>query len=214
MSASHAASPPATRRMAFGDLEITYDDRVLTPRPWTRLQSEWAAELAVATPGPLLELCTGAGHIGLLAAHLSGRGLVAVDVDPVACDLARANAVAACLADVVDVRQADLRSALAPGERFGVVVADPPWVPTTGCARFPEDPLLAIDGGGDGLDLARVCLSVAADHLADDGDLLLQVGDDLQADVLLTTPEGEGWDDAGRRRHPRGVVLRLRRAVR
>ena len=59
------------RTMTFGDLEIAYDDRVLTPRPWTALQSEWAAELLESAPaGPVLELCAGAGQIGLLAVRL------------------------------------------------------------------------------------------------------------------------------------------------
>ena len=46
---------------------------------------------------------------------------------------------------------------LAPDERFALVIADPPWVPRAETGRFPEDPLLAIDGGDDGLDLARAC---------------------------------------------------------
>ena len=72
------------RTTTFGGLRIAFDDRVLTPRPWTELQSRWAAEVATDAPaGRLLELCSGAGHIGLLAAMLSGRDLLAVDVDPV-----------------------------------------------------------------------------------------------------------------------------------
>ena len=56
------------RTIAFGPLTIAYDALVLEPRQWTTIQSEWARELlATAPPGPVLELCTGAGHIGLLA---------------------------------------------------------------------------------------------------------------------------------------------------
>ena len=65
-----------TERMAFGGLTIAYDDRVLRPREWTTAQSDWAAELMVTAPGgPVLELCSGAGHIGLLAVAASGRRL-------------------------------------------------------------------------------------------------------------------------------------------
>ena len=46
---------------------------------------------------------------------------------------------------------------LDPHERFAVVIADPPWVPRADTGRYPEDPVLAIDGGDDGLDLARAC---------------------------------------------------------
>ena len=51
-------------------------------------------------------------------------------------------------------------------------------------SRFPEDPLLAIDGGGDGLDVARACLRVMADHLAPGGSAVLQLGTTDQADIL------------------------------
>ncbi|MBI2244007.1 MAG: methyltransferase, partial [Nocardioides sp.] len=58
----------APETMGFGPLRITFDGRVLRPRPWTAAQSEWAAEiLADAPAGPVLELCAGAGQIGLLA---------------------------------------------------------------------------------------------------------------------------------------------------
>ena len=79
--------------MTFGHLEIAYDSRVLTPRPWTQAQSAWAGErLAALPPGDVLELCSGAGHIGLLAVSGTSRHLVQVDASAAACELARANA--------------------------------------------------------------------------------------------------------------------------
>lgn len=103
----------------FGHLDIDFDDRVLTPRTWTVRQSEWAAKLAAELPdGPILELCSGAGQIGLLAAALTGRGLVCVDADPVACAFARANAERAGLADVVEVREGSMEETQDPDERY------------------------------------------------------------------------------------------------
>ena len=140
-----------TEHMTFGALTIAYDERVLRPREWTTTQSEWAADLMVTAPGgPVLELCAGAGQIGLLAVAISGRRLVCVDADGVACDYARANAVTAGLADWVEVREARLEEAVADDERFPVVIADPPWVSHEETVRYPDDPLTAIDGGDDG----------------------------------------------------------------
>src|SRR5213078_2899209 len=91
-------------RMGFGPLTVAFDGSVLRPRPWTVAQGEWAAELALspaaraaptAPPGSLLELCCGAGQIGLVAAVLSGRPLVQVDASETACRFARMNADAA-----------------------------------------------------------------------------------------------------------------------
>ena len=53
----------------FGGLAIAYDARVLSPRTWTLHQSLWALELLEQLPdGPILELCAGAGQIGLAVA--------------------------------------------------------------------------------------------------------------------------------------------------
>ena len=166
-----------TRSIRFGELEIAYDDRLLTPREWTLAQSDWATEVLPTVPeGPVLELCSGAGHIGLHAILHAPRPLVCVDDNSVACDYVRINAVGAGLAGLVDVRHGHLDAVLAPDERFSLVIADPPWVPSDAVERHPEDPRHAIDGGADGLALVRACMSTAAAHLVPGGVLLLQVG--------------------------------------
>ena len=203
-----------TEKTDFGALTIAFDHRVLRPRAWTVAQSEWAAEIMVTAPGgTVLELCAGAGHIGLLAAAMSGRSLVCVDANPVACDFARANALMAGLADRVEVREGRLETALADDERFPVVIADPPWVPREQTSQFPEDPLLAIDGGGDGLDVARACLQVIADHLAAGGSAVLQLGTTDQAEALRSEPcIADGHLVVTEvRQEERGVLVRLDR---
>ena len=171
----------------FGGLTIRHDDRVLLPRPWTQAQSRWAAHLVAGAPeASALELCTGAGHIGLLLAALSDARVVAVDVDPVAGEFARANAEQAGLSDRFEVRVGPMDRVLGVEELFGVVVADPPWVPRAETGRFPEDPLLAIDGGDDGLEVARLCLSVSARHLLPGGHVVLQLGSGQQAEDLCS----------------------------
>lgn len=178
-----------TEQMTFGPLTIAFDERVLRPREWTAAQSAWAAELMATAPsGPVLELCSGAGHIGLLAVVVSTRDLVCVDASSVACDFARANAAAAGIADRVEVREGRLESAVGDDELFPVVIADPPWVPREETARYPEDPLTAIDGGDDGLDVARACLAVIDRHLAPGGSAVLQLGTTAQVDVLASEP--------------------------
>jgi methylase of polypeptide subunit release factors len=201
------------RSTRIGGLLIEYDDRVLEPRAWTAMQSQWAAELlSTAPPGPVLELCTGAGHIGLLVAAATDRRLVAVDLDPTACSFARLNAEGADLAHRVEVREGALDEAVRPEERFALVVADPPWVPTAEVEVFPDDPLLAIDGGPQGLDVAHACVEVAARCLEPGGSLLLQLGTEAQADAVAgRAVAAGGWREAGRRTAARGMVLRLSR---
>ena len=174
--------------MVFGHLTIAFDERVLRPRPWTVAQSRWASELLPTGLGParVLELCAGAGHIGLLAlamadAHSDQHRLVAVDVNPTACVYARRNAAAAGMGHRVDVREGRIDDALAPNERFDLVIADPPWVAHAETDRFPDDPLTAIDGGSDGLDVVWSCLQACERHLEPGGSVVLQLGTEGQA---------------------------------
>lgn len=195
-----------TSSIAFGSLRIGYDNRVLEPRPWVLLQSEWARELLIEAPaGRVLELCTGAGHIGLAALTGNDRQLVAVDASETACEWARRNGAANDLTHRVEVRHGRLEDAVRPDESFVLVIADPPWVPRADVTRFPSDPVLAIDGGTDGLDVARACLDTAARALVPGGSLLLQLGTDAQAQALLD----ERFVEVERRRGARGIVVRL-----
>lgn len=168
----------------FGPVRVTYDDDVLEPRPWTLAQSVWAAELP---PGPMLELGCGAGHIGLAAAALTGSPLLQVDTSEAATRTAAANASAAGLAATVTQRRGDPGEVLADDERFAVIVADPPYIPSDEVDRFPEDPTSAIDGGGEGVALVHHFLTVAAAHLAPGGAVVLQLGGSGQID------EVEAW---------------------
>lgn len=192
----------------FGPLTIGYDERVLAPREWTRLQAEWGAQLLDdLSPGPVLELCSGAGHIGLLAVHRSGRTLVAVDANPAACAWIRANAEAHGIP--VEVREGDLDAVLDTDERFPLVIADPPWVPHDRIGQFPEDPPSAIDGGPDGLDLVRRCVRLIAEHLRCGGYALLQLGDEKQLQAVQEAITAAGLREVDRLVLDRGVVVQL-----
>jgi release factor glutamine methyltransferase len=168
----------------FGPLTIAYDERVLAPRRWTLLQSEWAAELSPTLPdGPILELCAGAGHIGLVAACATGRSLIQVECDPVAAAFAARNACAAGVTDY-ELRVAPIECAVFAGETFPLVIADPPYLPSDEVTRFPEDPPRAIDGGCDGMTFIRQCIGIAGRHLGSSGVMLLQLRGRAQAERL------------------------------
>lgn len=196
----------------FGGLTIRFDGNVLAPRPWTLEQSRWAIEVAADVPdGAVLELCAGVGQIGLVVGRATGRLLVQVDVDERACALARANAADAHVDS--DVRCGDAEAVLADGERFPLVLADPPYIPSGRTDRYDGDPELAIDGGDDGLELARRCLRATAVHLTDDGRALLQLGGPAQAHDLAREVPSYGLAEVERRTYgeDRSLVL-LRRA--
>ena len=167
--------------------------------------------LPTAPPGTVLELCSGAGQIGLLAVADSDRQLVCVDLDPVACDYARRNADAAAMADRVEVREGAIDEMVRDTERFAMVIADPPWVRRAETGRYPEDPLLAIDGGEDGMDVAWTCLDTARLHLIPGGTLLLQLGTVEQVDAVRERLRGDELSVTEVRWHERGVLVRVDR---
>jgi release factor glutamine methyltransferase len=183
-----------TLTAVVGGLAVEYDESVLEPRPWTAAQARWAAELSPGLPdGPLLELCTGVGHIGLLAASLTGRDAVLVDASPSAVAFARRNARQLGAAGVtVEVRHGSMTEVLADDQRFPLVLADPPYLRSEDIHTYPDDPPVAVDGGPDGLSLARTCLRVAGRHLTDGGALLLQLRDAAQAEALTPDAAGHG----------------------
>lgn len=76
---------------------------------------------------------------------------------------------------------------LGPDERFSVIVADPPYVPSAEVGLYPEDPVGAIDGGPDGLGVLRIIVNDIVDHMEPGGSMLLQVRGATQVDHLA------GW---------------------
>ena len=110
------------------------------------------------------------------------------------------------------MRRGRIEEALAEGERFAVVVADPPWVPHADTGRYPEDPLVAIDGGDDGLEVAWACVAAIADHLVAGGSAVLQLGSTAQADAVGAGLAGYGDLRLTEVREcERGVLVRIDR---
>jgi methylase of polypeptide subunit release factors len=169
----------------FDGLSIAYDARVLTPRPWTAMQSRWAAELVDRAPHPILELFAGAGHIGLAAARRSGHSLVQVDAEPVACAYAAENARLAGMGGRSVIRCGDIEHSIGDDEVYSVVIADPPYLSRDDVRRFPDDPVFAVDGGHDGLIPARRCLDLLARRLGSGTRVLLQLCGRRQVDQIV-----------------------------
>lgn len=158
---------------------VVIEPGVYVPRAQTAELARRAASL-LADDGSAADICTGCGAIAafLQSAHPSAR-VVATDIDRRAVACARRNRVATALADL----DRGLRS-----DRFDVVTAVTPYVPTGKLAFLPADtlryePRLALDGGSDGLDVLRRLISGAARILHPGGWLLTEIGGDQAADL-------------------------------
>lgn len=171
-----------TGRREFFDLELKVTPAVLIPRPETELLVEKALErLPPPGRGGVLDLGTGSGAVALaIARHRPNAEVTAVDAWDDALAVARDNATRLAIGNVRFVLS-DWFSAL-QGERFDLVVANPPYVaqgdPHLDAGDLRCEPRRALMAGPDGLDAMRRIVAAAPEHLAPGGWLLLEHGYD------------------------------------
>lgn len=166
----------------FAGLRFKIDERVLIPRsPIAELIEEgFASWFPDRDPERVLDLCTGSGCIGIATAlALPTSQVVLADISDDALEVARINRDRYDLQARVDVIHSDLFSGL-KGQRFDLIVSNPPYVDAKDLAAMPaeyhHEPALALGSGSDGLDLTRRMLAEARQYLADDGILIVEVG--------------------------------------
>ncbi|KAF4516486.1 hypothetical protein B566_EDAN003233 [Ephemera danica] len=157
---------------------------VLIPRPETEVLVELALEKLRELPAArVVDLGTGSGIIAIsLALERKTAALVAVDLSETALTVARNNARQ--LGADVDFRAGNWFAPLA-GERFDLLVANPPYVaesdPHLDLNGLPYEPREALTDGADGLNCIRSIVAGAAAHLAPGGWLLFEHGYDQGA---------------------------------
>jgi release factor glutamine methyltransferase len=184
----------------FRGLRFKVDGRALIPRPETELLVEACLErLPADLPATALELGIGSGVIGLsLLVARPALHLVAIELSSEAAALARENAERLEVAARLDLREGNLFAPLKAGERFDLMVSNPPYVATDVIAGLePEvrdhDPHLALDGGADGLEILRRIVAEAGAWLRPKGQLALEIGDD-QGSAVRALLEAAGFE--------------------
>ena len=128
----------------------------------------------------VVDLCCGAGAVGAaLDAALDGVELYAADIDPVAVQCARRN-----IGDRAQVYEGDLYDPLPDSlrGRVDILAANVPYVPTEEIGLLPpearlHEPLVALDGGSDGLEIMRRVAAEAPQWLAPGGGMLVETSE-------------------------------------
>ena len=175
---------------------------VLIPRPETELLVAFALEHARAGAS-VLDLGTGSGAIAVtLACEREDLRIVATERSETALALARQNATALCRR-ALDEGRLTLRAghwwdAVRDGERFDLIVSNPPYVADNdphlreGDLRF--EPRAALASGADGLDALREIVGGATAHVAPDGCIAVEHGHE-QGEAVRALFAANGWRD-------------------
>lgn len=168
---------------AFRNLNLRVDRRVLIPRPETEVLVEEVLRWCRGRSGlSALDVGTGSGAIAICLATEGDAfsHVVGTDLSADALEVARMNAEAAAPDRGVELRQGAVYAPVA-GERFDVIVSNPPYVAEAERDDLqPEvvrwEPELALFSGADGLTVIRELVDGAPLHLRPGGLLAMEIG--------------------------------------
>jgi release factor glutamine methyltransferase len=202
-------------RKEFYGLEFLVNPAVLVPRPDTELLVQISKEqLAMSNERPIrvIDLCTGSGAIGIALKHaMPALEVWATDISAEALETAKTNAARLLPpSSSINFCQGDMYDAFPPLptahcslliEPFSLIISNPPYIPSEEIPSLPpevrREPMLALDGGSDGLDLIRKIIAHAPEFLCPGGTLLLEA-DPRQMDAIAALLEQAGFADIQR----------------
>jgi release factor glutamine methyltransferase len=169
----------------FWSLALCVTPAVLVPRPETEILVELALQrLPRDRVSSVLDLGTGSGAIALaIASERPLARITAVDISPDALDVAIRNSRDLDLAHI-DWRLGSWFTPVA-GERYDMIVANPPYVAASDPAleKLAAEPAIALCDGPSGLEALSAIAAAAAAHLQNQGWLILEHGSDQASDV-------------------------------
>ena len=134
----------------------------------------------------IADICTGSGCIACsLAYEHPSTDIIATDISPQALDLAKENAHLYDLDDRIIFVEGNLGSCIDPSNlgKFDMILSNPPYIPTKLIKQLPDEvkdyePILALDGGDDGLDIFKELLHWTKKALKDEGVFLVELHED------------------------------------
>ncbi len=170
-------------RQEFWGLDFFVNGDAMIPRPETELIVEAGIEILQNLDNPhFCEIGTGSGCITVSILHsLKKATAVGLDISAKALQVTEKNAGTHNVSERLEVKISDVFGALEKGEKFDLIVSNPPYVPSEDVPTLQAevrdfDPIIALTDGKDGLSIIRKIIEDAPEFLKPDGFLLMEMG--------------------------------------
>ncbi|MEG1751799.1 MAG: peptide chain release factor N(5)-glutamine methyltransferase [Clostridia bacterium] len=171
---------PLTKIFGFADFfcrrfQITAD--VLSPRPETELLAEQVIKCCTKNT-KILDLCTGSGVIAITINLETKSKVTATDISQLALEIAKKNAKILG----ANIKFVKSNMFLNVQKKYNIIVSNPPYIPSKQVESLDVevknyDPIIALDGGEDGLEFYKEIANNACNYLTNNGQLFLEIGD-------------------------------------
>ena len=167
-----------TKHQEFYGLDFYVDENVLIPQPDTEILVQEVIYLAKKfdRKPKIVDICTGSGAIAIAVAKNIEAEIVASDISEKGLQIAKRNA----LENEVNIKflQSDMFENIE--EKFEIIVSNPPYIESqvidTLSKEVRNEPIIALDGGNDGLDFYRILAQNAKKYLSKNGILAVEIG--------------------------------------
>lgn len=185
-----------THQQEFMKLMFYVDENVLIPRPDTEILVEEVIKIAKKINAKkILDLCTGSGAIAIsLAKYIKGSQITATDISRKALAIAKLNAINNNVEDRITFVSSDIFQNI-PEEKYDIIVSNPPYIKRKVIQKLDtevrKEPIIALDGGDDGLKFYKNIIDNAYEYLKYKGYLCFEIGYD-QKDEVIKLIENEG----------------------
>lgn len=182
----------------FRNVSLYVEPGVFIPRPETEILVDKAIEVLPSGRAHILDLCCGCGNICIsLASEYAYLIFTAIDNNRDSVRLCDANARKNNVHENIQILESDLFNVIDEGNRFDVIISNPPYVPNSVMHSLPPEirnfePHSALVGGIDGLEVINRIISSAPNYLKQGGWLLLEAGED-QVDKIAGSMKTIMW---------------------
>lgn len=178
-------------KQEFMGIDFYVDENVLIPQPDTENLVEEVIHISEKVKSDkkelkILDMCTGSGAIAISLSKFVENALIyASDISENALKVAKENATRN-LSNITFFKS-DLFKEIISEYKFDIIVSNPPYIETKVIKELSKEvqsePIIALDGGEDGLDFYREIIKCAKDFLNENGYLALEIGYDQNESV-------------------------------